>query len=48
MSGDGLALGGGGLGIGIRYERFTIALAKSFGTTQEVGGPFQVSVSYTF
>jgi hypothetical protein len=48
MSGDNLAKGGGGIGIGIRYTRYTIALGKSFGTTQQEGEPFQISFGITF
>ena len=47
MSGDNLAAGGGGIGIGIRLKRFTFAVGQSFGTTQE-GEPFQISFGYTF
>ncbi len=49
-SGDGLAEGGGGIGIGIHYERFTIAVGKSFGSTplQPEGEPFQITFGITF
>ncbi len=49
-SGDALTKGGGGLGIGIRYERFTIDVATLF-TRSELdteGAPFQVSFGITF
>jgi hypothetical protein len=49
-SGDALAKGGGGLGIGIRYQRFTIDVATLF-TRSELateGEPFQVSFGITF
>jgi hypothetical protein len=49
-SGDALTKGGGGLGIGIRYERFTVDVATLF-TRSELdteGTPFQVSFGITF
>lgn len=49
-SGDGIAKGGTGIGIGIHYQRFTIGVAKSF-TRSELeteGEPFQVSFGIAF
>ncbi len=49
-SGDALTKGGGGLGVGIKYSRFTIDVAKLF-TRSELdteGEPFQVSFGITF
>jgi hypothetical protein len=50
MSGDGLAAGGGGIGIGIRLGRFMGAVGQSFGTTPlgQEGEPFQFSFGITF
>jgi hypothetical protein len=49
-SGDGLAKGGAGIGLGIRYQRFTVAVAKSFARSalETEGDPFQVTFGITF
>jgi hypothetical protein len=48
-SGDALTKGGAGIGLGIRYQRFTVAVAKSFSRSAETeGDPFQVTFGITF
>jgi hypothetical protein len=49
-SGDGITRGGAGIGIGIRYQRYTIGVAKSFARSdlQPQGEPFQISFGITF
>ena len=49
-SGDALTLGGGGVGVGIRYQRYAIDVAKLFTTQgfETEGEPFQVSFGITF
>lgn len=45
-SGDGIALGGAGLGVGLRYQRFNIDVAKTF--TTALGGPEGEPVHISF
>ena len=49
-AGDGLAKGGAGIGIGIRYERFTVGVAKSFKRSEleTEGEPFFISFGIAF
>lgn len=49
-SGDGIVKGGAGIGIGIRYQRFTVAIAKSFtrSALDTEGDPFQVTFGVRF
>ena len=49
-SGDGLTRGGTGLGIGLRYQRYSIGIAKGFGQSllAPEGEPFQVSFGIGF
>jgi hypothetical protein len=43
------AAGGAGLGVGLRYDRFDLAVAKSFSSSPlETGDPFQVSFGIRF
>jgi hypothetical protein len=50
QSGDALASGGIGLGVGIRYKRFTIGVSKAFSVSEFDSGSdrFQVSFGVTF
>ena len=50
QAGEGIAMGGAGIGIGIRFQRYTVGIAKSFNRTdvQTEGEPFHISFGIVF
>jgi hypothetical protein len=50
QAGQGIATGGAGIGIGIRFQRYTVGVAKSFNRTdvQTEGEPFHISFGIVF
>ena len=50
QAGEGIAMGGAGIGIGMRFQRYTVGVAKSFKRTdvQTEGEPFHISFGITF
>lgn len=50
MTGDGLTLGGAGIGVGLKYQRFDVGVAKTFATSLQdfEGEPVHISFGVTF
>jgi hypothetical protein len=47
-AGNGITSGGTGLGVGLRYQRFDIAVSKTFSTTALESDPVQISFGVRF